>query len=187
MGLIWGRNHDRGNPLERVRLTYFTPIVDILEAVREKHGARDEVALPAYPSSARLSAPDGGSSTREVVSMDMSEEPWTALAREAIRQHHHFQADIIQSHFPGDGETSAGAALSLPELSRSSSVRSGSGSMPESAVGLSAGDGVCIVGEGEGDAGMMDVTDAQEPIRSKAKPSFSQKHPGLLAFDWAVA
>lgn len=30
VGLVWARNHNYGSPVERIRLTYVTAIVDIL-------------------------------------------------------------------------------------------------------------------------------------------------------------
>jgi hypothetical protein len=36
MGLIWGRNYDFGSLTKRVRLTYFTPIVDVISDMRQK-------------------------------------------------------------------------------------------------------------------------------------------------------
>ena len=35
MGLIWGRNHDSGCPVQKARFTYFTPIVDILADIQQ--------------------------------------------------------------------------------------------------------------------------------------------------------
>ena len=75
MGLIWGRNSVRGDPLECVQLAYFTPIVDILADVRE-HAAGEAVALPVYsdrPSTRGVEA----CNPHEVVSLDMSQDPWT--------------------------------------------------------------------------------------------------------------
>jgi hypothetical protein len=48
IGLIWARNHNHGSPfeVERIRLTYITPIVDVLADIRER--VAEQVTLPAY-------------------------------------------------------------------------------------------------------------------------------------------
>lgn len=57
IGLIWGRNHDSGDPQKRTRLTYFTPMVDILAEIEEKHARGEEVALPVYQGPAGTGGP----------------------------------------------------------------------------------------------------------------------------------
>lgn len=187
MGLIWGRNHDRGDPLERVRLTYFTPIVDILADVRERHAAGEEVALPAF-SASDLEQEVEIHNPHEMVPIDMSQEPWSVFSREAIRRHRQIQADLILDHFVGEGIPASGpglegtdAALSLPGLSASSSVRSESSSAVKSSEVSSEGNGVHIVGDG--DADMTGTT--HEPIRSKA--IISPRYPGVLNLNQAVS
>ncbi|KAK4659939.1 hypothetical protein QC762_114720 [Podospora pseudocomata] len=86
IGLIWGRNHDYGDPLERVRLTYFTPMVDILK----------DVSLPSYSATDLARASD---SQRSAVHLDPSRDPWNALASDVIQQHRHTQEDLIRDHF----------------------------------------------------------------------------------------
>jgi hypothetical protein len=49
IGLVWARNYDHGSPVERVRLTYVTPFVDILNDIKEKSGL--DVTLPTYSAS----------------------------------------------------------------------------------------------------------------------------------------
>lgn len=83
IGLIWGRNHDSGDPQKRTRLTYFTPMVDILAEIEEKHARGEEVALPVYQGQ---SAPEiQVRRQRGRASADMSHGPWTVFSREAIR------------------------------------------------------------------------------------------------------
>jgi hypothetical protein len=49
VGLVWARNVNRGSPVERVRLTYVTPFVDILNDIKEKSGL--DATLPSYSTS----------------------------------------------------------------------------------------------------------------------------------------
>ncbi|AEO65650.1 uncharacterized protein THITE_2143328 [Thermothielavioides terrestris NRRL 8126] len=100
MGLIWGRNHDQGDPIERVRLTYFTPIVDVLVDVQEKLTGDDRATLPAY-SAGDLARNVDVRGSHEVVQLDVSGDPWTTHTRDAIRQHRQNQADLIRGRFPG--------------------------------------------------------------------------------------
>jgi hypothetical protein len=74
IGFIWGRNHDCGNPLERVRLTYFTPMIDILADIKQNHTTEEEVALPAY-STRDLGRVPEMRPPREAVQRDMSQDP----------------------------------------------------------------------------------------------------------------
>ncbi len=181
MGLIWGRNYIRGDPLERVRLTYFTPMVDILADVREHAAADETVALPVY--SARPSTHEVEvCNPHEVVPIDMSQDPWTAYAREAIWRHHQSQADLIQNYFADDEVPVSGTelvpspntALSVPELFTSSSAGSDSSSAGESSELSSIDNGVHVVSEGD-----ADTIDTDEPIRSKA--IFTPNYPeGLI-------
>jgi hypothetical protein len=110
MGLVWGRNHDSGDPLERVRLTYFTPIVDILADVREKYANGQEVSLPVY-SRRDLARDVGARAPQEVVDVDMSWDPWSVYSRQAIREQQQTHADIIQSQYAGDGVPTSGTIL----------------------------------------------------------------------------
>lgn len=54
IGLIWGRNHDYGDPLERVRLTYFTPMVDILKDVRENVSSQVAEETVLFPTNTKI-------------------------------------------------------------------------------------------------------------------------------------
>lgn len=131
MGLIWGRNLDQGNPVERVRLTYFTPIVDILADVQPKLVGSQQATLPVY-SAGDLARDVNVRGSHEVVQVDMSEDPWTVPARSAIRRRQINQAELIRRQFSGDERLSpdrepeehdgAGEALAvrIPPVSRSS-------------------------------------------------------------------
>lgn len=108
MGLIWGRNHDSGNPAKRVRLAYFTPIVDILADVQEVY--MEEVTLPTY-SARDLVRTAGSYRPQEAVRYDMSRAPWTVFSCEAIQGNRQAQWDLIQSHFMDAGVPASGAVL----------------------------------------------------------------------------
>ena len=110
MGLIWARNHDSGDPLERVRLAHFTPMVDILANVREDLAEEKAVALPTYSAQALARVVDVRD-PQDVVPVDMSQDPWSVHARSAIQQHCQDQADLIRSHFGGDGVPVSGIVL----------------------------------------------------------------------------
>ena len=177
MGLIWGRNYVRGDPLERLELTYFTPIVDILADVREHAAAGKVVALPMH--SARPSTRDDEvGSPHEASSLEMFQDPWTVYARKAIRQHHQSQAELFQNYFADDEVPVSGTELvtspntnpSVPELSTSSSVGSDSSSNGESSEVWSTSNGVHIISEGD-----ADIIDTHEPVRSKA--TFAPNYP----------
>jgi hypothetical protein len=110
VGLIWGRNHDSGNPLERVRFAYFTPIVDILADVEQNHADGQEVALPVYrdrglPRDSRYHSP------RETVMADMSRDPWNVFATGSIQEHRQVQVDLIESQFVGSSVPALEAAF----------------------------------------------------------------------------
>ncbi|GAB1311608.1 hypothetical protein MFIFM68171_01818 [Madurella fahalii] len=108
MGLIWGRNHDSGDPLQRVRLTYFTPMVDILADVRERW--QEEATLPTY-STRDLGRAVEIRHPRDAVGDDMSRAPWTVFSREAIQRNRQAEADLIQTHFVNEGVPASGAVL----------------------------------------------------------------------------
>jgi hypothetical protein len=110
VGLIWGRNYNSGDPAERIRLTYFTPIVDILADVEQKYAGEQEVALPVYGQQ-DLSRSTQTHSPRETVALDMSLEPWSAYAQDAIRGRRQTQAGLIRSHFVGASVPASGAVL----------------------------------------------------------------------------
>ncbi|KAK4200578.1 hypothetical protein QBC40DRAFT_173528 [Triangularia verruculosa] len=98
IGLIWGRNHDYGDPLERIRLTYFTPMVDILK----------DVSLPAYSARELARASEH---QRNAVQLDASRDPWTLIASNAIQHHRHSQEDIIQTSFVDPNVPPSGAVF----------------------------------------------------------------------------
>ncbi len=107
MGLIWGRNHNHGNPSERVRLTYFTPMVDILAELRENHAGGAPVSLVRGSASTSTGSASTGSSAQatqsherhERVSRDMSRDPWSWPAREQIRAHRDARENQIYRGF----------------------------------------------------------------------------------------
>ena len=239
IGMIWARNHNCG-PLERVRLAYFTPMVDVFADIREKKAFRVEVSLPVY-SATELEREVQVRGPEEVVEADVSGGPWNVYDREAIREHHRIQEDRIQDHFVGSGVPASGTVLdrrpgaeeplprdgpplwpiessivatnlattpprtdyggsistlhsrdklllglelnpgpdpSLPELSTSSSVRSGSSMADEKSETASTGGGVRIVGELEIEE---EITDAEDPIRAKASyPALRLGQVGLV-------
>jgi hypothetical protein len=109
VGLIWGRNHDSGDPQKRIRLTYFTPMVDILAEIKEKHTNGEEVALPVYQEQPTREVEVRRQ--REAVPIDLSYEPWSVLTRDAIRNHHQVQANLIQNLFEGDRIPESGRVL----------------------------------------------------------------------------
>ncbi|KAK4041986.1 hypothetical protein C8A01DRAFT_44964 [Parachaetomium inaequale] len=110
VGLIWGRNYNTGDPAERIRLTYFTPIVDILADVKQKYAGEQEVVLPVYQPQ-DLSRSAQARSPLETVAVDMSQEPWSAYAQDAIRERRQVQASLIRSRFVGAHVPASGAVL----------------------------------------------------------------------------
>jgi hypothetical protein len=50
MGLIWGRNCDNGDFTAGTRWTYFTPIVDVLEDLRDGGELFFSILYPPYPA-----------------------------------------------------------------------------------------------------------------------------------------
>ena len=146
-----------------------------------EHTAGEAVALPVYsdrPSTRGVEA----CNPHEVVSLDMSQDPWTVYSREAIRQHHQSQAELNQNYFANDGVLVSGTELvpspntnlPVPELSTSSSAESDSSSAGEFSEVLSTGNGIHIASEHD-----ADIIGTHEPIRSKA--IFAPKYPeGLI-------
>nr|CDP23839.1 Putative protein of unknown function [Podospora anserina S mat+] len=126
IGLIWGRNHDYGDPLERVRLTYFTPMVDILK----------DVSLPSYSATDLARASD---SQRSAVHLDPSRDPWNALASDVIQQHRHTQEDLIRDHFVDNNIPPSGAVFDRPPPAESGLSLMESLSEPIEASVLAAG------------------------------------------------
>jgi hypothetical protein len=101
VGLIWGRNHDSGNPFEKVRFAYFTPIVDILADLKQHHADGEDISLPVYqdqglPRDARHRNP------RQPVTADMSGDPWNVFATRSIQGRRQVQVDFIESRFVGN-------------------------------------------------------------------------------------
>ncbi|KAK3901168.1 hypothetical protein C8A05DRAFT_16608 [Staphylotrichum tortipilum] len=93
MGLIWARNHNQGDPREqeRVRLTYFTPMVDILAEIRENYARRKAVSL-------LRGSPSTGSSAR-AVPLSIAEDPWSEYSWESIRGYRDALEDRIYGGF----------------------------------------------------------------------------------------
>ncbi|KAK0737507.1 hypothetical protein B0T21DRAFT_166196 [Apiosordaria backusii] len=116
IGLIWGRNHDYGDPLERVRLTYFTPMVDILKDVRENYAVGEEVSLPNYSAQDLAHAAEN---QRNAVRLDVSRDPWTTMASDAIQHHRHTQEEVIQNHFVNPRNPPSGAVFDRPQRTES--------------------------------------------------------------------
>jgi hypothetical protein len=241
VGMIWARNCNYG-PLERVRLAYFTPMVDVFADIREKKALRVEVSLPVY-SATELEREVQVRGPEEAVEVDVSGGPWNVYDRRAIREHQQIQQGRIQDHFVGSGVPASGVVLdrrpgaeeplprdgppvwriessvvatdlattpprtecggsistlhsrdklllgmepspvpdrdsSLPELSTSSSVRSGSSMVDEKSETASTGSGVRIVGELEIEE---EIIDAEDPIRAKASyPRLRPDQVGLV-------
>ncbi|KAK4460959.1 hypothetical protein QBC42DRAFT_179653 [Cladorrhinum samala] len=100
LGLIWGRNHDYGHPREpsRVRLTYFTPIIDIIE----------DISLPLYTADDLIRRNEAA---QEPVRDDMSRDPWTVLSSEPIQQRGESQRILIDRLFSGSTISSAAASV----------------------------------------------------------------------------
>ncbi|KAK3987452.1 hypothetical protein QBC44DRAFT_120696 [Cladorrhinum sp. PSN332] len=96
LGLIWGRNHDYGDPLTQIRLTYFTPIIDIIDDLRENHATEEDISLPTYTAKdlARVNE-----TPQDPVQSDMSQDPWTVLSSDAIQQRRQAQRTLIDEHF----------------------------------------------------------------------------------------
>ncbi|KAK0671234.1 hypothetical protein QBC41DRAFT_60705 [Cercophora samala] len=136
IGLIWGRNHDYGNPLERVRLTYFTPMVDILQDVRDNYAVEEEVSLPSYSATDLARGLD---SQRSAVHLDASRDPWNALASDVIQQHRHTQENLIRDNFVDSNIPPSGAVFNNPQPAEPASILVGSLSEPIEASVLAAG------------------------------------------------
>ncbi|KAH6628277.1 hypothetical protein F5144DRAFT_492650 [Chaetomium tenue] len=100
VGLIWGRNHDSGNPFERVRFAYFTPIVDILADVKQNHADGQDISLPVYRDQG-LPRDGRYRNSRAPVTADMSRDPWNIFTTESIQEHRQAQVDFIESRFVG--------------------------------------------------------------------------------------
>lgn len=100
VGLIWGRNHDSGNPFEKVRFAYFTPIVDILADVKQHHADGQGVCLPVYQDQG-LPRDSRDRSPRNAVTADMSRDPWNVFATRSIQDRRQVQVDFIGSRFVG--------------------------------------------------------------------------------------
>ncbi|KAK3693627.1 hypothetical protein B0T22DRAFT_45581 [Podospora appendiculata] len=142
MGLIWGRNHNRGQPAERVRLTYFTPIIDILDDVRENHAEGEDVFLPVYAAPRRPSrSKDEENTRRATVRVDLSYEPWSVFTRHAIQQHRQASTDAIQKSFAHDAVPASGALSSLqcrsePCEEEQATIQQGGSETPSRTLGL---------------------------------------------------
>ncbi|KAK4162041.1 hypothetical protein QBC43DRAFT_90615 [Cladorrhinum sp. PSN259] len=96
LGLVWGRNHDYGDPATQVRLTYFTPIVDIIDDVRENHAAGEDVSLPTYTEKALNRVSEAA---QDPVQDDTSRDPWNVLSSDAIQQRRQAQKILIDKYF----------------------------------------------------------------------------------------
>ncbi|KAH8907978.1 hypothetical protein BR93DRAFT_927009 [Coniochaeta sp. PMI_546] len=112
IGLIWARNHNHGTPVERIRLTYITPIVDILADIRER--VPDEVALPTYSEAEICYDPDA----REVqgaLGCGHSAEPWSLLSMQGLRTRRKEEESVIESGiFDGDASSFSPHPLCFP-------------------------------------------------------------------------
>lgn len=100
VGLIWGRNHDSGNPFEKVRFAYFTPIVDILADVEQNHADGQRVSLPVYRDQG-LPRDGRYRNSRAPVTADMSRDPWNIYTTRSIQENRQAQVDFIESRFVG--------------------------------------------------------------------------------------
>lgn len=110
VGLIWGRNHDSGNPFERVRFAYFTPIVDILADVEQNHADGQEVSLPVYRDQG-LPLDGRHHNPQDTVTADMSRDPWNVFATGSIQERRQAQVGLIESQFVGTSVPAMEAAF----------------------------------------------------------------------------
>jgi hypothetical protein len=78
IGLVWARNHDYGSPFNprRIRLTYFTPIIDVLAAIKEKLDEGEEVSLPTYAEE-ELPQEILAMHSQSKLRLDRPTHPWT--------------------------------------------------------------------------------------------------------------
>jgi hypothetical protein len=116
VGLIWARNHNHGAPVERVRLTYITPIVDVLADIKEK--GMDDVALPAYSETEvrydPMGADMGGTSA---LGVGHAAEPWNHLSMLHLRERRREEESAIESGlFDGDEPRLSPGPLCFPRM-----------------------------------------------------------------------
>jgi hypothetical protein len=103
IGLIWARNHNHGTPVERIRLTYITPIVDILADIKER--VVDEVTLPTY-SGTEVRYDPHAADVHGVLGVGHSAEPWNHLSMQDLRERRKDEESVIESAVFGCGAPS---------------------------------------------------------------------------------
>lgn len=122
IGLIWARNHNHGTPVERVRLTYITPIVDILADITER--VTGEVALPSY-SDAEVRYDANRCRRRRVLGVGRAAEPWNHLSMGDICQRRKEEEAAIRSGIV-NGDFQAYSASNVSSLCSSEAGVQGS-------------------------------------------------------------
>lgn len=94
VGLIWARNHNYGDPVERVRLTHITPIVDILADINER--VPGEVVFPTY-SAADLNYTPSNHEEPDSLGVGHSAVPWSALSAQKAQERRKEEESVIES------------------------------------------------------------------------------------------
>ncbi|KAK3363315.1 hypothetical protein B0T25DRAFT_513360 [Lasiosphaeria hispida] len=127
MGLIWGRNHDRGHPMGRARLTYFTPIVDILADVQQNHAEGEHVSLPICSIE---TLPWNTEAHSQLVAGQghLSQGPWNVIDSESIRRHRKEAQGLIMQDFGGENVPRSGMFLCRQQQAVSCDGATGSAS-----------------------------------------------------------
>lgn len=123
---IKNQDHNRSFPMGRVRLAYFTPILDILANTGENEPANEEsILLQTHLSGEVLdphrwkqdSADDATGNNRKGTNHGQSsvtalraggflsacEDPWSVLARDPIQHHRQMQESILRRNFAFGG------------------------------------------------------------------------------------
>jgi len=103
MGLIWGRNHNQGDPSSRARLAYFTPMVDILAEIRDHAGGAAVSLLGGSASTGSSARATRSRAAPERVARSMSGDPWSPYSSEEIRQHRDARERRIYHGFVHNG------------------------------------------------------------------------------------
>lgn len=94
LALIWARNHNHGSPVERVRLTYVTPMVDILQDIKAR--GYDDVSLPRYsPADVRYSPNKTINHGHDALGIGRPSEPWNHLSTDELGRHRENEGSLI--------------------------------------------------------------------------------------------
>lgn len=116
LGLIWARNHNHGTPVERIRLTYITPIVDIIADIKER--VAGEVALPTY-SETEVHYDPNKSELRGALGLGHSSEPWSHLSMQDLRTRRMEEESVIESGLFDDAASFSPRPLCFPRSTTS--------------------------------------------------------------------